>query len=33
MSGDNFGEDKIGLFLLTKENAEEESFAMVQYKK
>lgn len=33
MSGDNFGEDKIGLFLLTKENTEEESFVMVQYKK
>ena len=33
MSGYNFGEDKIGLFLLTKENAEEESFVMVQYKK
>ncbi|MDU4715860.1 MAG: hypothetical protein E6Y10_04230, partial [Anaerococcus sp.] len=33
MAGNNFGEDKIGLFLLTKEVAEGESFAMVQYKK
>lgn len=33
MAGNKFGEDKIGLFLLTKENAKEESFAMVQYKK
>lgn len=31
MAGNNFGEDKIGLFLLTKEKAGGESFAMVQY--
>lgn len=33
VSGDNFGEDTIGLFLLTKEKSDQESFAMVEFKK
>lgn len=31
MAGNNYGKDKIGLFLLTKEVPEGESFVMVQY--
>lgn len=33
MAGNNYGQDKISIFLLTKEVAEGESFVMSQYKK
>ncbi|EGC84917.1 hypothetical protein [Anaerococcus hydrogenalis] len=33
MAGNNYGQDKIGIFLLTKEVSEGESFVMSQYKK
>ena len=33
MCGDNFGEDKIGIYLLTKEESDQESFVMAEFKK
>ena len=33
MCGDNFGEDKIGIYILTKEESDQESFVMAEFKK